>query len=271
MLFGNKGPIAKDVIEIFGGEGTGKTEILVHLIVRCLLPETWNNIPLHGRDAGVILIDTDLKFSILHLVSRMEKYIYEKAEQIAKKSEIESVGLENFIKSCLKKLHIVRCFDSGQLVLTLHNLENLVCNEANISVIMLDSISAFYWIDKLNGGDSVPVQEANMKYASEILSKLVNTYNLNLFATKAAVFKKKGNTEYYEDQENPERNDARELPEDLDSLHAEFMCKPWQRLVSHRLVLVKDIKAGNQSFVIGGDCVQGNSRFTISGSGIQFF
>lgn len=269
VLFGSKGPQAKDVIEIFGGEGTGKTEMLIHLIVQCILPESWRNIPLHGRQAGVIFIDTDLKFSILNLASRLEKYVLEKASVCLNRDKIEDVELELFIKDCLRRLHIVRCWDSSHLLLTLHNLENIICNEANISAIMIDSISAFYWIDKFNSGDSSTQEEVRMKQATEILSKLVNSYNLVLFAAKAAVFKKKEQTDFVDELEDGVL-DAKGNPRDLELIHAEFMCRPWQRLVSHRLVLVKDEKSGNQSFIVGGDCVHGNTRFKCSTSGIEF-
>lgn len=249
--------------------------MLVHLICRCILPEYWNKIPLNGHGAGVIFIDTDFKFSIIHLVNVIEKYIYERAKNFSDSNVVNSENIESFIQDCLKKLHIIRCSSSQQLVISLHNLENLICQESSVSVLMIDSISAFYWIDKSNGGDSVQAQEANMRNMTEILAKFVNTYNLLLFVTKSAVYKKKRLGDNFEGEGNFQ-SDSRQpkqlINEDLESLHAEFMCKPWQRFVSHRLVLVKELQDGNQqqSFIIGGDCVQGNKRFLVTEAGIQF-
>lgn len=249
--------------------------MLVHLICRCILPEYWNKIPLNGHGAGVIFIDTDFKFSIIHLVNVIEKYIYERAKNFSDDALVNSENIESFIRDCLKKLHIIRCSNSDQLIASLNNLENLICQETSVSVIMIDSISAFYWIDKCFSGDSVQAQETGMRYVTEILTKLVNTYSLILFATKSAVYKKKGLGDNFEGEGNFHSDSKQQkqlINEDLESLHAEFMCKPWQRFVSHRLVLVKELQDENQqhSFIIGGDCVQGNKRFLVTEAGIQF-
>jgi DNA-repair protein XRCC2 len=200
----------------------------------------------------------------------MEKYVLDRVNVNMNDTVTNSDGVESLISECLKKLHVLRCSSSEQLVVTLHDLENLICNQSGVSVIMIDSISSFYWIDKLNGGDSTQAQESGMKYATEILSKLVNTYNLTVIVTKAAVYKKKGQSECFDGDEKAHSKQL--ISQDLELFHAEFMCKPWQRLVSHRLILVKDYKDGNQDqlFVIGGDCAQGNQSFGICESGINF-
>ena len=241
------------------------------MIVRCILPEYWNNLHLGGHNAGVILLDTDMKFSILRLVQLIEKYILHKVSEKPGLVNLDSEVLEKFIIDSLQNLHILRCSDSDKFVLTLHNLESLLCNDPNIAAIMIDSISAFYWIDRMNGGDSIPSQEANMKNATEVLSKLVNSYNLVLFATKNAVFKKKSQDSYGDEERLDLGAEKNRLNEDLDLQHAEFMCKAWQKLVSHRLILVKEEQFENQkqTFVIGGDCAQGNKRFYVSQFGID--
>ncbi|XP_052220663.1 DNA repair protein XRCC2-like isoform X2 [Dreissena polymorpha] len=278
-VFGS-GPQCKDVIEIYGEEGTGKSEFLSHLIVQCILPEAWSSIDLGGRGASVIFIDTEYKFSILRLVSLMEKQVLQKLADCGKEFRLDASQIEVFIEECLERLYIVRCSSSEELVITLHSLEGVICNDPNISLVMIDSISAFYWLDRSLGGDSIPAQEANLKLTVEALTKLVNTYNLVLFATKSAVYKKKsqdsvgfdrGSGVYDMSNTGCGRNC---LSEDLDLLHAEFMCKPWQRFVSHRLILVKDTgnqasDAGNQTFVIGGDCVKGNQRFKVTQAGFK--
>ncbi|WAR00157.1 XRCC2-like protein, partial [Mya arenaria] len=275
-VFGN-GPQCRDAIEIYGEEGTGKTEFMVHLIVRCILPETWNNITLGGHGGGVVFIDTDHKFSILRLAGLMERHVTKAAANNQGNSTddvpVDSEAIENLITQCLEKLYVVKCTSSTQLVFTIHNLESLICSDPDISVIMIDSISAFYWIDRALGGESVAIQEANMRLATEALLRLVNTYSLVLFASKSAVFKKKGSDLAEDNEQNGEKSKRVKslLNEDFDLFHAEFMCKAWQRFVSHRLVLAKNGETGNQeaSFVVGGDCVKGNRQFIVSQSGLQ--
>ena len=243
------------MIELFGGEGTGKSETCLHLITRCILPSSWRDIKLGGCDAGVIVIDNDYSFSILRLATLMERFILHQAKECSK--VISSDDIEKFISSCFRKLHVSQCSNSTEFVLTLHRLETLICNEPGISAIVIDSLSAFYWIDRYNGGDSVSAQEANMKLAVDVLSKLVNTYNLVLVVTKAAVFKKKGT--------------ANDTGDDLESEHSEFLCKPWQRLVTNRLVFIQiPENIPQQVYVVGGDSMQGTKKFIVTESGLQF-
>lgn len=247
----------------------------MYFIVRSILPDYWNDIHLSGHDAGVIFIDTEMKFSILRLVNLLEKYILKKVTESSVPSNIESDKLESFIMKCLKNLHVILCPDSEKFVITLNSLESLLANNPNISSIMIDSISAFYWIDRAAGGESVPLQETNMKLATQAIMKLVNTYNLVVFAVKHAVFKKKsqeGCLDTLTDGRPVNISIENYLAQDFDQYHAEFLCKPWQKFVSHRLVTVKREKvsgAENQEFIIGGDCVQGNSVFHVTQTGIE--
>ena len=254
-----EGPFCKDVIELYGGEGTGKSETCLHFITRCILPSTWNGVSLNGCDAGVILIDNDYSFSILRLVTLMERFILHKAEETSK--VISSEDVEKFIRACLRKLHVSQCSSSTEFVMTVHRLESLVCNEPGIAAIIIDSLSAFYWIDRYNGGDNIQAQEVNMKLAVDGLSKLVNTYSLVLIVTKAAVFKKKGNTNAVVDT----------VTDDLDAEHSEFLCKPWQRMVTNRLVFVlASDHSHQQAYIVGGDSMQEPKKFHVTESGLQF-
>ena len=248
------------MVELYGGEGTGKTESCLHLAARCILPEEWNSINLGGKDAGVIFIDNDYNFSTIRLATLMERYIIFKAKECSKDVCVEAV--EKFIKLCLKKFHLVQCTDSNQFLMTLHKLENLILNEPGISAIFIDSLSAFYWLDRYNGGESVANQEANLKMSVATLSKLVNMYNLVLVVTKAAVFKKKGT-----------QNDLDEVPDadNLEAEHSEFLCKPWQRMVTNRLVFFKVPESNSpQVYMVGGDSMPGLKKFIVTEYGLQF-
>ena len=54
-------------MELHGTEGTGKTELLYHLLVRCLLPEDAG-----GLGVEVVFLDTDHHFDMLRLVTVLE-------------------------------------------------------------------------------------------------------------------------------------------------------------------------------------------------------
>ena len=190
----------------------------------------------------------------------MERYIFFRAKECSEEINVEAV--EKFIKLCLKKFKLVQCSDSSQFLMTLHQLENLILNEPGISAVLIDSLSAFYWLDRFNGGESIANQEANMKLSVATLSKLVNMYNLVLIVTKAAVFKKRG-----------AQNDAEDLPvaDELESEHSEFLCKPWQRMVTNRLVFFKvPDRSSPQVYMVGGDSMPGLKKFIVTEYGLQF-
>ncbi|KAK3592793.1 hypothetical protein CHS0354_009237 [Potamilus streckersoni] len=269
--FFGEGPKGKEVIELCGAEGTAKSETMHHFIVRCILPKSWKSVELYGCDAHVIFIDTDYKFSILRLASLLERYILNaigKARQNSCETDLQYPGseeTENFIKECLKKLYIIRCTSSTQLIITLHSLESFICSNPNISVIMIDSISAFYWVDRCNGGESFAMQEVNMRLACEELSKLVNTYNITVFATKQELLKKK--TDF-------ERGDREKstVVQKLDFEHQEYMCKAWQKMVTGRLVYrhVDIPDSGKRKFVVLAGPVSEIVTFFINDDEIQF-
>jgi len=258
---------------------SGKTEFLLQMMVKIVLPKDWNGVAMNGFEAGVIIIDTDHKFSIIRLASLIERFVNKRVQNTGISDISTTVDIEKLINECLERVFVVKCSSSAQLVVTIHNLESLICSHPCISAVMLDSVSSFYWTDRANGGDSTPAQEANMRLATEALAKLVNTYSLVLFATKFAVFKKKAsdfsdNTKVATDVKAKSLSVL--LSEDFDQHHAEFMCKAWQRFVSHRLILIscEDDVFGDETdnrghvSVIGGDCATGNKQIVITQHGL---
>lgn len=76
----------------------------------------------------------------------------------------------------LRRLFLVNCSSSTQVLLTLYSLETMVCSHPSCFLI-LDSLSAFYWIDHVNGGESVNLQEITLKKYAQFLDKLTNEYH----------------------------------------------------------------------------------------------
>jgi DNA-repair protein XRCC2 len=227
----------KDVIELCGPEGTGKSEILLNAVASVILPKRWKSIPLNGKDASVIYIDNDYKFSILRLVTLMENRISTNLKTIDQQDlELSQLtnDIEVLIKKCLSKLSIVRCASSSEFLVTLYSLEQTLLSNPNISVVMIDSISAFYWVDKCNNGESLAAQEKNMRLATEVLSKFVNNFSLIVIATKCAYFKKRKHDEDF----NSEASSIGHS-ENFKTDHQDFLCKAWGQFVTKRFLLEK--------------------------------
>ncbi|XP_057272508.1 DNA repair protein XRCC2 isoform X3 [Pezoporus wallicus] len=88
-LFAEEGsPVHGDVIEFHGPEGTGKTEMLYHLVARCIIPKSGG-----GLEVEVMFIDTDYHFDMLRLVTILENRLAQRTEEM--------------IKQCLGRLFLI--------------------------------------------------------------------------------------------------------------------------------------------------------------------
>lgn len=203
--------------------------MLIHLIANCILPKSWKHLTLGGKGICVFMVDTDYHFQLLRLVSVLEHRILNTIKQsgdvsesfkgdVSDRGEIPEKyrGFEEFIKSCLTRLYIVRCSNSIQLLATLLSLENLIATKPEVAVLMIDSIGAFYWLDKCCGGESQTDQELNLKKTVDVLQKYVKEYHLVLIATKHAIF---GSSE---------------------KSHHEYLCPAWRQLVDYHYVFDRD-------------------------------
>nr|XP_033787543.1 DNA repair protein XRCC2 [Geotrypetes seraphini] len=252
LLFTEEGfPIHGDVIELYGPEGTGKTEMFYHLLTRCILPKSEG-----GLQVEVLFIDMDYHFDMLRLVTILERRLSQSTEEI--------------VKQCLSRFFLVYCSSSIQLLLTLHYLESMICSHPSLCLLILDSISAFYWIDRNNGGESFYIQEANLKKCTEFLGKLLKEYQLVLFASTQAIMQKSSNQ-----MEGPSLLVERQYNTDID--YRPYLCKAWQNLVTHRIFFSRKDRSnsGKQEFEIVSSNTRNHSvvkcSFNIGECGVQFF
>ncbi|XP_063159435.1 DNA repair protein XRCC2 [Candoia aspera] len=247
-LFAEEGyPIYGDVVEFHGPEGTGKTEMLYHLIARCILPKSGG-----GLEVGVLFIDTDFHFDMLRLVTILEY-------------RLSSQGTEANIKLYLERFFLINCHSSSQLLLTLYSLESTFCSHPSLSFLIIDSISAFYWIDRANGGENLGLQEANLKRCARFLRKLVKEHHLVLFATTQSLMQKS-----FSFVESSEKSDR-----DADADYRPFLCKLWQQLITHRIFFSKQSHPGETKGFSATAChIQNNClvtrSFSITEHGVQF-
>lgn len=77
------------------------------------------------------------------------------------------------LRSCLSRLLVVHCSSSSQLLLTLHFLETSLVSRPKLALLVIDSISAFYWQDRYEGGASVTKQEERLSSCAALLARLL--------------------------------------------------------------------------------------------------
>lgn len=178
------GPNPRDVVEISGEPSTGKTLLLTQFIVKCVLPAEWKHIHIGGLKAGVVLLNTDHHFHTYKLVSVMESYLSNVGR--FKVDEVEEI-----VKEALGRLIIYNIADSVQLNVTMYSLQTVISNQPEISLILLDSVSAFYWQDSVGGG--IRKMDLYTKTVIKTMQKILGDFKGTIIYTRPTYFQSKNN------------------------------------------------------------------------------
>lgn len=168
------GPLPNDIIEITGNSGIAKHLLILELLGRCLLPTQYNNITLPGKNCGAVIIDCNHHFDMFQLIKIMELIL---KHHIQSKTVISKI-----VKASLENLIIMNCYDSHQFCMSFYNLEKLLTDNVNVSLVVIDSISSYYW-EYRNKHGSISWKNYNKKLLSMIENLIRNT-NIILAFTK---------------------------------------------------------------------------------------
>ncbi|THK32923.1 x-ray repair cross complementing protein 2 [Diachasma alloeum] len=169
-LFPN-GLLAKQTVEICGDTSTGKTLLLSQLMTKCLLPPV-----VEGLGIRILLLNTDHHF----LVSKLFKLMSSILKNNWGKSDAEA---EKIIRESLSNLTIINCYDYSQLMVSLHSLDLMLLKEEAVSLMMIDSISSFYWVHRERNG--LCTLDHYVKNLLRIIQKHTFQANVPLIYTKS--------------------------------------------------------------------------------------
>lgn len=150
-----------------------------------------------GLEVDVVFVDTDYSLDMFRLVSILDtrltagkttrrprvKVQQDPVPELIQvwfgldpglSSSSSSAGTtEVALRSCLSRLLVVHCSSSSQLLLTLHFLETTLSSRSSLALLLIDSISAFYWSDRSEGGANISKQEEKLSKSSELLGRLL--------------------------------------------------------------------------------------------------
>lgn len=122
--------------------GSGKTNLLYHLTAKAVLAAS-----VGGRQACVMIIDADGRFSTSRLARQMAKM----AKSYAKDPQ-DRQGLKDAISISLKHVHIFSPQSMASTITTVQSLQSYLFNanrhhsfDRAVAFLALDSASAFYW------------------------------------------------------------------------------------------------------------------------------
>ena len=227
-----------DVAEFVGEQSTGKSLLMQDLMITCLIPE------LHGGcGCGVIYFDLDYHFDLLRLVAIIEQ---------------KTGASEEDIKLWLKNFNLLHCDSLEQVVITLHSLEPFITNsKVPFGMIILDSISSFFWIDAKNGANSYDKEE-NLRKVVEVLKDLKEQHRLTILASTQCLTQPDNESTSFGSSFKP------------------FLCRQWQDFVKYQFVLsfkkMKDSSHGDNKIYLV-EPIQPRScaiEFLIKDSGVVY-
>ena len=188
-------------MELCGNEGTGKTEILLNVTARCVLPKLWGDRILPGRNVEVVYISTDYKLDILRLVAILEGEVGKVCDAQNHKDTTKRLSREDakatsdyrkLIELCLSRVHVLYCNSSAELVTMLHSLKTFLHTHSDVYVLILDNIASYYWADRSESGragTAAASQHRQQQWVSA-LRELMQEYHLVVFAAKPLLFAK---------------------------------------------------------------------------------
>lgn len=173
---------SQDVVEISGEAGSCKTELLYHLISRCVLPRSWKGVLFNGLEVEVTFIDNDCHFDLFRFVSIMENRV--KALARASNADVSKKDIVSFIQDRLKLLHIIKCYDSDEFILSLSSLESGMCLQQKTKFIMIDGLSSFYWSDRARVQNNLSKLAAHYKIITNLILKISKKLSTPIIITR---------------------------------------------------------------------------------------
>jgi hypothetical protein len=156
----------KPIIELQGESSSGKTLFLTHYVARCILPETYKHFQIGGLNVGVMVIDCDMDFSLATL-SLILQSLVESAVPRSERKSLRTSDLESIVLNSLQRLKLKRCSNSKEFVASIGKLKNALVVAPDVSVVIVDSLSAFYWT--MTSSEVQPHYAMLMKFMCEAL------------------------------------------------------------------------------------------------------
>uniref|UniRef100_UPI00358EA2B8 DNA repair protein XRCC2 isoform X2 n=1 Tax=Myxine glutinosa TaxID=7769 RepID=UPI00358EA2B8 len=254
-LFPKEAPRCGDVVELHGPEGCGKSEMLLRLIARCILPRYAG-----GSESYAVLLDCDLHFDFLRFVALLERMLKRQAAQPSSPPlneggagdyAIPNEPREEDVCSCLTRFSIASCHSSSQLLLTLSGLEaGGAAALPRLRLLAVDGLSAFYWIDRApamapGAGQAI----TTLQRCCSLLGRLAAAHPVVVVATTQSLFKAPSG-----------------------SPHQIFLCKGWNSLVSYQFQFERSVRDDRQFILTLFHVTRGllyRRSFTITAAGIQ--
>ncbi|KAJ5818063.1 hypothetical protein N7474_003654 [Penicillium riverlandense] len=144
------------VLEISSSlSAAGKSHLLYYLTALAILPSTYGDLPIGGRHEAVVFIDTDGRFDADRLRTVAREIVRQRVpSDVDNKPSTED--LETLLVSSIQHVHVFRPQSSSTLLATICALDTYLFDLSQhrsasrpLQMIAIDSVTAFFWQDRL--------------------------------------------------------------------------------------------------------------------------
>lgn len=216
-----------DVIELFGSSGVGKSELVLQLVCKCVLP-----LEMGGSNCACVLYDNDCKFDAARLLAvllatlRNARAAYCSAIGDGDAVDDQSV-LDPLLKQCLQRVHVIRPRDVVDFVVSLRALPDRIASmPTKCRLLVVDSVSTWYW-SMLNDPDGSLYERDFTRFVREV----ADAHDIVVVACKQNLFTS---------QQAQLVQQHRAIAPPFVPLHREYMQRGWVQLVRVRVTLACD-------------------------------
>ncbi|XP_072935096.1 DNA repair protein XRCC2 [Epargyreus clarus] len=164
------GPKQGHIIEIFSEDDVSC--VLWDVICESLIP-----LKLGGKEAGVVIFNTDGKLNFDNVVKVLRKKLLARLD--------DSSQIECFLQNTLSNLFIFEIYNATQLHTTIHTLDSILINYSNISLVVFDTLTAFYWSEQ---GFKITKLDVYIKTLLRIIQNIVKDYKVTILYTRPQYF-----------------------------------------------------------------------------------
>ncbi len=269
-----------DIIEIYGESGIGLSQLCTSICTECILPFGFRNLRFKDTTSydssmgpgyfNVLYFDLDDKFCIARLTSMIEwkirdaiyHYLMEQKKQGMIEFDPETVqvdeefeakafgGQENyvdFIKSCLRRVKVVRVTSAFQYWMTVEalierNRERKAKSistsdpddDENYRMIFIDSLNAYSQENTPYRKDWERALDAVIRYAAESNATVIAVKREEVFNKES---RKKYHKTYFQQQEQFNYSFEQKYINELVMIHREIMPGFWTKQLNYRLLI----------------------------------
>lgn len=184
------GPKPAEIVEICGESSTSKTMHCMDLIAQAVIPKEYG-----GKGAAAIVIDTNSNFHVPAQLARfIEKHIFHHrtmanpaadTEMLQNDTEVQQI--DDIVFKVLRKIQIFKCYSAEEYQLTLLDWKNVLMTNKDISLLVVDSLTTFYW-SELGDREQGIRMDTYLRRKVQELRNLVDEFKLVAIYTRPMEF-----------------------------------------------------------------------------------